>query len=164
MKLTFGGREVSTKGSELKAGDTFPEFLLTDMELNDVTDKDIKFPAVILTFPSVDTSPCSLELLTFNDKLENYQGLNVYGVSVDLPFAMARWVKANAGDYIKMMSDYKTGNFGVSTGTFVSGLSLLARAAFVVNRNGIVTYSEYVPEIGDEPNYDKVLEEAVKLS
>ncbi len=162
MKLTFGGREITTKGNELKAGSKFPEFVLTDLELNDVTDKEIRLPAVILTFPSVDTSTCSLELLTFNDRLENYKDFSVYGVSKDLPFAMARWVKANAGDYITMLSDHKTGDFGIATGTYINGLSLLARAAFVLDKDGNVTYSEYVPEVGNEPDYDRILEEAQK--
>lgn len=164
MILKFGGNDITTSGEEIKAGMKFPEFALTDNELKPFTDKDLKLPAVILTFPSVDTSTCSLELLTFNDRLENYKEFTVYGVSVDLPFAQARWIKANAGDYIKTLSDYQSGNFGLSTGTLLDGLRLLARAAFVLDKNGVVTYAEYVPEIADEPNYDRIIEEAVKAA
>lgn len=163
MKVTFGGNEVHLKGRELKAGENFPEFELTGTDLKTVTLKDIKLPAIILTFPSVDTSVCSLELLTFNDKLEGYKGISCYGVSVDLPFAQDRWVKTNAGDFITMLSDYKTRDFGIATGTLVEDLMILARAAYIVDKDGKVVYDEMVPEIGSEPNYDKILEEAKKL-
>ncbi|NLB21860.1 MAG: redoxin domain-containing protein, partial [Clostridium sp.] len=68
MKITFGGKEVTLIGSELKVGDALPEFNLTTMELGNFSSKDVKLPAILLTIPSVDTSVCSLELLTFNDR------------------------------------------------------------------------------------------------
>ena len=111
----------------------------------------------------MDTSVCSLELLTFNDRLEDKKDLNVYGISLDLTFAQKRWVELNAGDYIKMYSDHKYGTFGKVTGTYVEELAILARASFVVDKDNVITYAEYLPEIGHEPDYDKILEEANKL-
>ncbi len=163
MNITFGGNEVHLYGKQLKVGDQFPEFTVTNTELNDVESIDLKGPKVFLAFPSVDTSVCSLELLTFNDRLEDKKDLNVYGISLDLPFAQKRWVELNAGDYIKMYSDHKYGTFGKVTGTYVEELAILARASFVVDKDNVITYAEYLPEIGHEPDYDKILEEANKL-
>ncbi len=161
MKITFGGKEVTLIGSELKVGDALPEFNLTTMELGNFSSKDVKLPAILLTIPSVDTSVCSLELLTFNDRLENLN-YNVYGISCDLPFALDRWTKANAGDYITMLSDYKHHDIGEATGTLINEFKILARAAFIFDEKGVCQYAEYVPEVGTEPDYDKIMEEAKK--
>lgn len=163
MKFTFGGNEVHLYGTQLQIGDTLPDFSLSDTSFSDVESKDLKGPKVILTFPSVDTSICSLELLTFNDQLESFPGMKVYGVSMDLPFTQARWVKENAGDYIAMLSDHKFRVFGEITGTYVEELAILARAVFVVDQNEKITYLEYLPEIGSEPDYARVMEEARKV-
>ncbi len=163
MNITFGGNEVHLYGKQLEVSDTFPDFTATDTELRDVESKDLKGPKVFLAFPSVDTSVCSLELLTFNDRLEDKRDLNVYGISLDLPFAQKRWVELNAGDFITMLSDHKYREFGKVTGTFVEELAILARASFVVDKDNKITYVEYLSEIGNEPNYDKILEEANKV-
>lgn len=163
MKVTFGGNEVHLFGTQLKEGDILPDFTLTDISLNDVESKVFYGPKVILTFPSVDTSVCSLELLTFNDQLENFPEYKVLGISMDLPFALKRWVKENAGDYITMLSDHKFRVFGEVTGTYVEELGILTRAAFVVDENNKITYAEYLPEIGHEPNYERIMEESRKV-
>ncbi|MFB0959039.1 thiol peroxidase [Proteiniclasticum sp. QWL-01] len=161
MKITFGGKEVTLIGTELKVGDSLPEFNLTATDLSTFSSRDMKLPAIVLTFPSVDTSVCSLELLTFNDRLEglNY---NVYGISCDLPFTLDRWIKTNAGDYITMLSDYKHHDFGEASGTLINEFRILARAAFVFDKDGICQYTEYLAEVGTEPNYDRIMEEAKK--
>jgi len=163
MKITFGGNEVHLYGTQLKIGDKLPEFTLTDTGLNDVESKDLYGPKVILVFPSVDTSICSLELLTINDRLESLPEIKAYGVSLDLPFTLKRWVKENAGDYVTMLSDHKFRIFGELTGTYVEELGILTKASFVVDENNIITYAEYLPEIASEPNYEKILEEAKKV-
>lgn len=163
MKVTFGGNEVHLFGKQLEKGDELPEFTLTDTTLIDVESKELKGPMVILTLASVDTSMCSLELLNMNDRLESYPEMKVYGISMDLPFTLKRWVKENAGDYITMLSDHKFRVFGEVTGTYVEELAILARAVFVVDRDNVITYAEYLPEIGSEPDYDKIMEEAVKV-
>ncbi len=161
MKVTFGGQEVHLIGNQLKEGDLLPDFKLTTQELSPFTKDEVKLPAMFLTFPSVDTGPCSLELLTFNDRLEN-TNYNVYGVSMDLPFALDRWVKTNAGDYITMLSDHRDRNFGKATGTLVDELMILARSVLIFDKDGKCVYNEILPEIGAEPDYDKVMEEAKK--
>lgn len=161
MKATFGGKEVTLTGTALKTGSPLPEFTLVSPGFSKFTASDIKLPALILTLPSVDTSVCSLELLTFNDRLEgtNY---NVYGISCDLPFAQDRWIKTNAGDFITMLSDYMSHDFGKASGTLMEELKILARGAFVFDKEGICQYADILSESANEPDYDKVMEEAKK--
>lgn len=163
MKITFGGNEVHLYGTQLKIGDKLPEFTLTDTGLNDVESKELHGPKVILIFPSVDTAICSLELLTMNDRLESHPEIKTYGISMDLPFTLKRWVKENAGDYVIMLSDHKFRTFGELTGTYVEELGILTKAAFVVDKENTITYAEYLPEIASEPDYEKILEEAKKV-
>ncbi len=161
MNVTFGGTEVHLVGTHLNEGDSLPNFTLTTRELSTFTRNDVKLPALFLTFPSVDTGVCSLELLTFNDRLEN-TNYNVYGVSMDLPFALDRWVKTNAGDYITMLSDHRDQDFGMATGTLIDELKILARTVMIFDKDGKPAYQEILPEIGSEPDYDKVMDEAKK--
>lgn len=161
MKAKFGGKEVTLSGTPIDIGTPLPEFTLIKPDYHKFTASDVKLPALILTFPSVDTSVCSLELLTFNDRLEgtNY---NVYGVSCDLPFAQDRWVKTNAGEFITMLSDYLTHDFGKATGTLMEELKILARGAFVFDKEGICQYADILEESANEPDYDKIMEETKK--
>ena len=162
MKATFVGKDITLIGHQMKVGDKLPEFTLTATDFSNVSSQeDIKLPAVFLVLLSVDTGVCSLELLTFNDRLDgtNY---NVYAVSTDMPFTLDRWVKTNAGDFITMLSDYKAREFGHATGTLIDELKFLARATFIFDKNGICQFAEYLPEIATEPDYDKIMEEAKK--
>ena len=163
MHVKFGGNEVHLFGTQLKVGDTFPEFTLTDNKLDDLESKEMEGAKVVITFPSVDFSVSSLELLVFNDKLEDHQELRIFGVSMDLPFAQKKWAKDNAGDYITMLSDHKFRVFGEVTGTYIEELGFLTVATFVVNKDNIITYAHYETEIGKEPDYDRVIEEAEKV-
>lgn len=162
MKATFVGKEITLIGHQMKVGDKLPEFTLTATDFSPVSSpEDIKLPAVFLVLLSVDTGVCSLELLTFNDRLDgtNY---NVYAVSNDMPFTLDRWVKTNAGDFITMLSDYKAKEFGHATGTLIDELKFLTRATFIFDKNGVCRFAEYLPEIATEPDYDKIMAEAKK--
>jgi thiol peroxidase len=162
MNITFKGNEVHLYGQPLKAGDLFPDFMLTDLQFNDVESATLAGPKVILTLPSADASTSTLELLTLTDRLESHPELTVHAVSLDLPFTLRKWNRDNAGDYITLYSDSKFRTFGEITGTYVEELGILAPAVFVVDRENRITYVEYVPEISHEPNYDRLLEEAAK--
>lgn len=156
MNITFAGQNVHLYGQQLKVGDKLNDFTLTDAKLRDVESSNLKGNKVFLTFPSVDTTVCSLELLVLNDKISDIDTIDFYGVSMDLPFTQERWVKQNAGDFITMLSDHKFRTFGEITGTYIEELAVLARAIFVLNESNEVIYVQYVPEVSDEPDYDKL--------
>ncbi|KOF57642.1 MULTISPECIES: thiol peroxidase [Clostridium] len=160
MKVKFQGKEVTLIGSELKAGDKFPDFTAASNSLEPVSLNDTKGVRVFLTVPSIDTPVCDLEVKTFNKRAAEIEGVTVYTVSMDLPFAQSRWCGAEGIKSVITLSDYKDRDFGNSTGTYVKEIGLLARTAFVVDSNNTITYAKYLDEITDYPNYDEILEAA----
>lgn len=164
MSITFNGGAITLRGSMLKAGDKMPAFSLVDNDLNTVKESDLKGLRVFVVVPSLDTSVCDLEVRTFNAKAGSLPGVHIYAVSMDLPFAQARWCGANGVEAVKTLSDYKDHSFGGATGTYIEELGLLTRAIFVVDADDNITYVEYVSEVTNAPNYDAVYAEIEKLT
>lgn len=158
MSVTFQGNPVTLKGSPLKAGDAMPEFTLTGNGMNPVHSKELKGLRVFVVVPSLDTGVCDLEVKKFNEKASQLGDVGVFCVSLDLPFAQARWCGAAEVNAVTTLSDYRDRNFGLCTGTLIEELLLLTRAVFIVNKDDTVLYAEYVPEITDHPDYDKIFE------
>lgn len=156
MQITMKGNVIKLKGNMLKAGDKFPDFTLTNNALETVSSKALKGRRVFLTVPSLDTGVCDMEVRTFNKKAAEIEGTHIYAVSMDLPFAQARWCGAAGVDAVQTLSDYQKRDFGLATGTLIEGLELLTRAVFVVDENGLVKYAEYVPEVSSHPDYEAV--------
>ncbi len=163
MNITMNGAPVTLAGKHLKAGDVMPDFSLTANDLSPVTLADTKGVRVFLTVPSLDTPVCDLEVRTFNQKLQAMEGVEGWTVSMDLPFAQARWCGAHGITTMKTLSDYQSRDFARATGTLIEEVKLLARAVFVVNSKNEITYAEYVPEVGSQPDFDRILAEVSKL-
>lgn len=163
MKVKFQGKEVTLVGKELKVGDEFPNFTTANNSLEPVSLSNTNGVRIFLTVPSIDTPVCDLEVKTFNKKASELGNVTVYTVSMDLPFAQARWCGAEDIKNVITLSDYKDREFGNVTGTYVKELGLLARTAFVVDSNNKITYAKYLDEITDYPNYDEILEAAKKI-
>ena len=163
MKIKFQGNEVTLVGKQLKVGDAFPEFIVANNSLAPVTLKDTKGVRIFLTVPSLDTPVCDLEVRTFNEKAASIEGVTVYTVSMDLPFAQARWCGAEGIEKVITLSDYKEREFGKVTGTYLKELGLLARTSFVVDSNNKITYANYLEEVTSYPDYDEILEAAKKV-
>lgn len=156
MSITFGGTPVTLKGTALKTGDKLPAFTLTDTELKPVSAADTKGLRVFVAVPSLDTDVCDLEVRNFNAKAASLPGVAIYAVSMDLPFAQARWCGAHGIEAVKTLSDFKDRSFGEATGTYMEEIGLLARAVFIVNADGVVEYAEYVSEVTQHPSYDAI--------
>jgi thiol peroxidase len=154
MSVTFQGNPVTLAGKELQVGDTFPEFTVTDNGLGQVSESGTSGVRVFLSVPSLDTGVCDLEVRTFNKKAAELDGVKVYAVSMDLPFAQTRWCGAAGVDAVQTLSDYKDRSFGQATGTYMNENGLLARAVFVVGADNKVAYVQYVPEVTTHPDYD----------
>jgi thiol peroxidase len=146
-------------GPELKPGDKAPAFTLTKLKNEKISSADFAGkPLVISVVPSIDTGTCSRQTRHFNEAAAALgDKANILTVSADLPFAQARWCGAEGIDKIVMGSDYLDMNFGSAYGTHIKDLRWESRAVFVVDANGIVRYVEYVPNGGQEPNYDAAL-------
>lgn len=159
-EVTMQGKPLRLEGKELKVGDKAPDFTLMDNNLQPVKLSDSKGKVrLISVVPSLDTSVCSLQTRTFNDKLKELgEAFNSYTVSVDLPFAQKRYVDENKIDATLPLSDYRNVSFGEKYGLLIGDLRLLARAVLVVDKNDIITYMQIVPEVSNEPDYESALE------
>lgn len=157
MNVKFQGNPVTLEGNIVKVGDVAPDFVVIDNGLKPVAAKDLKGKRVYVSVPSIDTSVCDMEVRKFNQEAAKLQDVKIYTISMDLPFAQARWC-GNAGiESVQTLSDYKDRSFGKEFGTYIKELGLLTRAVFVVDENDKVTHVEYCEEVTAEPNYEAVL-------
>ena len=159
VQVTFKNGPVTLIGNEVKVGDQAPDFTVLDNGLSPVTLKDsegkIRLFSVV---PSLDTGVCDAQTRRFNEAAaELGDNVVIYTVSVDLPFAQKRWCGAAGIDAVQTVSDHRDLSFGEAYGVYIQELRLLARAIFVVDASGKVTYVEYVPEATDHPNYEAAI-------
>jgi thiol peroxidase len=155
---TLGGNPMTLIGPELKVGDAAPDFSVVDGSLKEVTLAGTGAATRIFSvIPSLDTPVCDAQTKRFNEESEKLPGVDIYSVSMDLPFAQKRFCNSYAVDHIKMLSDHKDGSFGQAYGTLIKELRIHSRAIFVVGPDNRIRYVEYVPEVGDHPNYEAVL-------
>lgn len=160
--VTFKGTPVALGGREVKVGQPAPDFSAVDTSLQPVRLADARGKVVILSaVPSLDTPVCDTETRRFNQEAAKLPGgVEVWTISMDLPFAQKRWCGAAGIDRVKTLSDFRDRSFGQSYGVAISGgplAGLTARAVFVVGKDGAVKHVEYVREITSEPNYDAAL-------
>jgi thiol peroxidase len=166
--VTFRGTPMTLAGEELKAGMPAPEFTLTTVALAplglaEAIDNGSR-SAMLIVVPSLDTPVCSTEACTFNVRSpEVPKDMAAFVVSLDLPFAQARWSKAQNVDGIAMLSAYRSPEFGPAYGVLIKELGLLARAVFIISKNRTIAYAKTVAEVTSEPDYDEVFAAAQKL-
>lgn len=164
MKITFGGNPLTVPGIQLKIGDVAPVFNATKPDLSNFSLSDAKDTVKIISVvPSIDTPVCSIQTKRFNKKATSLEGITIITVSLDLPFAMARWCAAENVDKIVLASDYKDRAFGKKYSLLIDELKLLTRAILVLDKNNVVKYIEYISEITNEPNYDEAIKHAKDL-
>ncbi|WP_163517621.1 thiol peroxidase [Gelidibacter japonicus] len=160
--VTLKGNQVTTFGELPKIGVDAPNFRLTAPDLSPRSLNDYLGHNVILNiFPSVDTGVCAQSVRTFNEKASQLDNTKVLCISKDLPFAFARFCAAERLDNVETLSDFRDGNFGKNYGlTFVDGplKALHSRCVVVLDDKSKVIYTEQVPEITDEPNYEAALQ------
>ena len=165
MKKTiiFKGTPVTIE-DKLNVGEVFPNFravtkTLSEFELTDYRGKNV----IINTFPSVDTGICALQTIKFNKEVSNFNDTVVITVSKDLPFALGRFCADKEINNAITVSDYKYRDFENNNGLLVEELGLLARAVFVLDKEGVIRYKEVLEEIGEEPNYTAALDALKKI-
>jgi len=163
--VTMRGNPLTLLGSRIAVGDRAPDVELIDNELNPVKLSAFQGKVCILSsVPSLDTPVCDMETRRFNSEAAGLgKEVAILTISMDLPFAQKRWCGAAGVEKVVTLSDHRDASFGESYGVLIKGLRLLARAIFVVDREGIVRYVQEVREVGDEPDYDAVLEAVKKL-
>ena len=164
--VTMKGRAVTLVGPELKAGDRAPDFTALDQSLAPVSLGDFSGKVkVISVTPSLDTPVCDLQIRRFNEEAASAaEDVVVLNVSMDLPFAIARFCTAAGIAKVKALSDHRDASFGKAWGVLIKELRLLARSVFVVDRDDVIRYVEIVPEGANPPDYDRALEALKKLA
>ncbi len=156
-----GELEVNLSGTELNVGDIAPVVTGVATDLSDIQIGGQKGKAqIILAVPSLDTGVCATEARKFNEEAAKLDHVEVIIVSMDLPFAMKRFCATEGIENLKTASDFRAKAFAKSYGVLqangpLSGLT--ARAVFIINPSGKITYKEIVPEITTEPNYTAIL-------
>lgn len=155
--ITLKGNPINTNGTLPAVGSKAPDFKLVTVELGEVSLADFAGKTVVLNiFPSVDTPTCAASVRRFNVELSKLSGVSVLCASADLPFAHKRFCAAEGVDKVQSVSDLRDKGFGERYGVkVVDGplAGLLARAVVVI-KNGTVAYTQLVPEIAEEPNYE----------
>ena len=163
--VTLRGNAMAVAGPELKPGDKAPDFMCVDNSLKPVslsdTGHNIRIFSVV---PSLDTPVCDAQTRRFNEEATKLPGVDIYTVSTDLPFAQKRYCNAFAVDRVKMLSDHKDASFGSHYGTLIKDLRIESRAIFVLDRDNVIRYVQYVGEVGNHPDYEPVLDTARKLA
>lgn len=158
-QITLRGTPINTVGDLPAVGSPAPAFSLTGSDLGTVNkDQFSGKPLVLNIFPSIDTPVCANSVRKFNEQA-SARGLTVVCVSKDLPFALSRFCGAEGIENVSSASAFRD-SFGEDYGvTIVDGpmAGLLARAVVVVGADGKVAYTELVPEIAQEPDYDAAL-------
>ena len=157
--VKFQGKPLTLTGNEIMEGDQAPDFTVVDTELNEKSLDDYKGKALLITsVPSLDTAVYEQETKRFNMEV-GLLGSQVQAlvISMDLPFAQARWVNEKDVKTVKTLSDYRYASFGENWGVLIKELRLLARVVFVVDKSGKVTYRQVVEEITTEPDYDAAI-------
>ena len=160
-EITLKGNAINTIGSLPKIGTKAADFKLTTVDLAKKSLSDFSGKNIILNiFPSVDTGTCATSVREFNKKAANLENTVVLCISKDLPFAQARFCGAEGIENVVMLSDFATGSFGKDYELEIADgplANLHSRAIVIINKNGEVSYTEQVPEIVDEPNYEAAL-------
>ncbi|MBU0904197.1 MAG: thiol peroxidase [Planococcaceae bacterium] len=163
VQVTFKHEPITLIGTEVKIGDSAPNFTVLANDLSPVTLEDSKGKVrLISVVPSLDTGTCDAQTRKFNERASELgDNVVILTISNDLPFAQKRWCAAAGIDSVQTLSDHRDLSFGEAYGVAIKELRLLTRAIFVVDTNDKVTYVEYVPEATEHPNYEKAIE-AVK--
>lgn len=161
MNAKFQGSSVKLVGQEVKVGDDAPVVTLKGKDLNPVVVGGKKDKVqVINVVPSLDTPVCAIQAKTFNQKAAEHKDVEVFVVSMDLPFAQGRFCSTEGIENLQVLSDFNKKEFGEKYGVLIGDSpleGLLTRAVFVIDKNGKVVHREICEEITNEPDYEAAL-------
>ncbi len=159
----LGDKFVTLMGDEVKVGQAAPEFtsVITGWApVNPV--QESKGKVIILSaVPSLDTAVCDRETRRFNEEASKLsEDIIIYTISTDFPMAQARWCGAAGVDKVKVVSDVVEAEFGIKYGVLIKERRYFRRSVFIVGRDGNLAYVNYLATLGEEPNYDEVINAA----
>jgi len=164
--VTIHGDPLTLTGKEMRVGDKAPDFTVLNGELKETGLKDFAGKVkVISVTPSLDTPVCDLQARMFNSEAAKLPAdVAVLNISMDLPFAITRFCSSAGIDKVNALSDHRDASFGNGYGVLIRELRLLARSIFIIDKDDVIRYIEIVPELSNEPDYKRALEELKKIS
>ncbi len=163
--VTFKGNPLTLVGPQIHIGDKAPDFSVLSNALEPVSLKNYEGKIkVISVTPSLDTPVCDAQARRFNKEAAGLSpDVAVLNISMDLPFAAARFCASAGIDRVATLSDHRDASFGNAFGVLIKELRLLARAVFILDRQNVVRHIEIVPEVAHEPTYEKAIEALKKV-
>jgi len=164
--ITMMGNPLTLIGNEVKVGEKAPDFTALDNALAPVQFSSYRGKICILSsVPSLDTPVCDTETRRFNEEASRLgPDILILTISMDLPFAQKRWCAAAGVNKVQTLSDHRDASFGTSFGVLIKELRLLARAVFLIDRQGTIPYIQLVKELTKEPDYEAILGALKKLA
>lgn len=158
--ITFGGKPMTLLGNPVSIGETAPNFTVLANDLSQKSLTDYQGKALVLSVvPSLDTGVCDLQTRFFNEDASALgDSVRILTLSCDLPFAQKRWCGQAGVTRVETLSDHYDLSFGMAYGLVIKELRLLARAIVVIDKKGVVTYQEIVPEVSHAVDFDAALE------
>lgn len=162
MQITRKGVTTEIEGVQPSVGEKAPLFNLVDLDDNTVSLESFKGePVLISVFPDIDTSVCDMQTRRFFNLVNDLEGVNILNVSNNSKESLSSWCATNGLD-VYMLRD-TDGSFGKDYGLWMPEFEVLARSIFVIDKDGVLTYEEIVPEMASEPDYDKAIAAAKSL-
>jgi thiol peroxidase len=162
--IKIGDKFATLLGDDVSVGQAAPEFTSAGagwVPVNPLQESNGRV-IILSAVPSLDTSVCDRETRRFNEEAAKLgEDIVIYTISADFPMTQARWCGAAGVDKVKVVSDVLETEFGLKYGLLIKERRFLRRAVFIVGRDGKLTYVKYLPSLGDEPNYEEVIQ-AVK--
>jgi len=156
--VTLKGKPLPLAGPELKVGQQAPDFRLLAIDQSEVALADSRGKVRLLSVVhSLDTSVCDLQTQRFEEEAGRFQDVVIYAISLDLPFAQARYCGAREIKNLKTLSDHREASFARAYGVLIELLRLSSRAIFIIDRHDTIRYVEYVPEVAQHPDYDRAI-------
>lgn len=163
--LQLGGKDVTIIGADIEVGQAAPEVTLqaNDWSMVDLLASTKGKVRILAAVPSISTGVCDTETRRFNEEAASLDDdIVIITVSTDLPFTQANWCAASGVERVVLLSDHQDASFGEQYGTLIKERRCHRRAVFVVGRDGRVVYADYMPQLGDQPDYEAVLAAARK--
>jgi thioredoxin-dependent peroxiredoxin len=161
--IKFHGKEVSIQGKDIQVGQVAPDFHVISQEWENISffESTKGKTRIIAAVLSLSTDVCDRETRKFNQEASQLsKDIVIMVISTDLPFAQKQWCGAAGIDQVMVVSDHRDLEFGERYACLLKEPRILRRAVFVVNKKGLVTFANYMPELGIEPDYQKVLKAA----
>src|SRR5512145_2244333 len=159
----LGDKFATVIGDDVRVGDPAPEFTVVAQDWKPVNPiADSKGKVIILSsVPALDTEVCDRETRRFNVEASKLSDdIVIYTISTDTPMAQKRWCAAAGVENVKVVSDMVEAEFGLKYGVLIKERRYLRRAVFIVGRDSRLSYVNYLPSLGQEPDYDEVIQAA----